>query len=46
LGDDTQKTEQNPAHGYAKGANYTAVLEVEDPEGKSQLDISLNLILQ
>jgi len=36
FGDGTTSTEQNPVHQYTKGGDYTVVLEVEGPEGKSR----------
>jgi len=36
FGDGTTSTEQNPVHQYQRGADYTVVLEVEGPEGKSR----------
>ena len=36
FGDGTSSAEQNPLHQYAKGGDYTVVLEVEGPEGKSR----------
>ena len=36
FGDGTNSTEQNPIHQYARGGDYTVVLEVEGPEGKSR----------
>ena len=36
FGDGTTSTEQNPVHQYTRGGDYTVVLEVEGPEGKSQ----------
>jgi len=36
FGDGTTSTEQNPIHQYREGKDYTVVLEVEGPEGKSR----------
>jgi hypothetical protein len=36
FGDGVSATEQNPIHQYAKGGDYTVVLEVEGPQGKSR----------
>jgi uncharacterized membrane protein len=36
FGDGATSTEQNPMHTYQKGGDYTVVLEVEGPEGKSR----------
>jgi PKD repeat protein len=36
FGDGATSTEQNPVHQYQRGADYTVVLEVEGPEGKSR----------
>lgn len=37
FGDDTQSSEQNPQHQYAKAGEYVVVLYVEGPAGKSRL---------
>ena len=36
FGDGTASTDQNPIHQYREGKDYTVVLEVEGPEGKSR----------
>ncbi|HXB67491.1 MAG TPA: PKD domain-containing protein [Candidatus Acidoferrales bacterium] len=36
FGDGATSTEQNPLHQYARGGDYTVVLEVEGPEGTSR----------
>ena len=36
FGDGETSTEQNPTHAYQKGGDYTVVLEVDGPEGKSR----------
>ena len=36
FGDGSSSQEQNPIHQYAKGGDYTVVLEVEGPQGKSR----------
>jgi hypothetical protein len=36
FGDGSTSTDQNPIHEYARGGDYTVVLEVEGPEGKSR----------
>jgi len=36
FGDNTVSTDRNPIHQYQRGGDYTAVLEVEGPEGKSR----------
>jgi hypothetical protein len=36
FGDGATSTEQNPTHAYQKGGDFTVVLEVEGPEGKSR----------
>jgi hypothetical protein len=37
FGDGTASQERNPAHEYKAGRDYTAILEVEGPSGKSRL---------
>ena len=37
FGDGSTSTEQNPVHEYKAGKEYTAILEVEGPAGKSRL---------
>ncbi|HEX4750194.1 MAG TPA: PKD domain-containing protein [Bryobacteraceae bacterium] len=36
FGDGTVSVEQNPIHQYSKGGDYTVVLEVDSPAGKSK----------
>jgi hypothetical protein len=36
FGDGSTSTERNPIHQYSTGADYTVVLEIEGPEGKSR----------
>lgn len=36
FGDGAVSTERNPIHQYQRGGDYTVVLEVEGPEGKSR----------
>ncbi len=38
FGDKATSTEQNPIHTYAAGGDYTVVLEVEGPEGRSRCE--------
>jgi PKD domain len=38
FGDGATSAEQNPMHTYQKGGNYTVVLEVEGPAGKSRME--------
>jgi len=37
FGDGSTSTDQNPIHEYKAGRDYTAILEVEGPAGKSRL---------
>jgi len=37
FGDGSASTEQNPVHQYKAGRDYTTILEVEGPAGKSRL---------
>jgi hypothetical protein len=36
FGDGSASTERNPIHQYGAGADYTVVLEIEGPAGKSR----------
>jgi PKD repeat protein len=36
FGDGTQSTEQNPVHAYARAGEFTVILDVEGPAGKSR----------
>jgi PKD repeat protein len=37
FGDGSTSSEQNPVHQYKAGRDYTTILEVEGPAGKSRL---------
>jgi hypothetical protein len=36
FGDGTESTEQNPVHAYARAGEFTVILDVEGPAGKSR----------
>ena len=36
FGDGTTSTEQNPMHAYARAGEFTVILDIEGPAGKSR----------